>query len=590
MFLALTADNRFWDTKQKILLLGEWCRLYDTNEALSSLNFEVAKYPWDDREKLYKDYRYLCGVYEKALKKLSDRLNLIHRVDHSLRYWTIVIGHWLWCFVAIFFERYICLKTAVDKYPVDNTCIIPETEYVVPNTFAHFAELFISDAYNMVLYSQLIRQLGGINYFTCEDDKGKKVEDRNCSRPFLLQTIRSVLKRSLVSVSCRLARANNIVMVATGIPFIENIHLHGKLRQYPIFGTPADDQSINRVNYTIRNKLKCDDAADEFERILFEVVVEHIPLSYVENYKINVMRGLKMLPKQPKMIMTATGLMGHDVFKIWTAEKIKEDVLLVVLQHGGQFGCGKWKSEEEREVNLADRYYSWGWENKDNKKIIPWFANKLVGRSEVRRKRTGKILWAIMGIQRYLFYVESMPAGPQNLSYVEDQRGFGKSVNESVRSLLLCRLFKQESGWREGLRLKKEFPKLDVYIGKKPLIDQLRECRLFIGTHNGTAYLEVLAANYPSILFWNPNHWELRPSAQPYFDDLRRVGILYDSPEKAAEKVNEIYEDPESWWQQPEIQEVQQRFCRQFARTSASWLEEWSSELRRLANGSMSVR
>ena len=68
-------------------------------------------------------------------------------------------------------------------------------------------------------------------------------------------------------------------------------------------------------------------------------------------------------------------------------------------------------------------------------------------------------------------------------------------------------------------------------------------------------------------------------SAQPYFDDLRRVGILHDTPESAAAKVNEIYKDPLSWWHSDEIQEVINRFCHQFARTSDKWLPQWKEEL-----------
>jgi putative transferase (TIGR04331 family) len=101
---------------------------------------------------------------------------------------------------------------------------------------------------------------------------------------------------------------------------------------------------------------------------------------------------------------------------------------------------------------------------------------------------------------------------------------------------------------------------------------------LFIGTYNATTYLETFSANYPTVLFWNPNHWELRPSAKPFFDELRKVGILHDTPESAAEKVNEIFKDPQSWWNQIEIQEILNDFNYHFLRTSDNWLHEWKHE------------
>ena len=128
-------------------------------------------------------------------------------------------------------------------------------------------------------------------------------------------------------------------------------------------------------------------------------------------------------------------------------------------------------------------------------------------------------------------------------------------------------------------RWNSKFPEIECYQGAKTMPNQLRESRLFIGTYNATTYLETLAANFPSVIFWNPEHWELRSSAQPYFDELRRVGIFYDTPEAAAEKINEISHDPASWWKQPEIQRAKDKFCFQFARTSNNWMNEWKQEL-----------
>jgi len=124
-----------------------------------------------------------------------------------------------------------------------------------------------------------------------------------------------------------------------------------------------------------------------------------------------------------------------------------------------------------------------------------------------------------------------------------------------------------------------ELPEIECYQGSKSMLDQLKESRLFIGTYNATTYLETFAANFPTVMFWNPDHWELNSSAQPYFDELRRVGIFHDTPESAAAKVNEIVRDPASWWNQPEIQRAKDEFCFQFARTSDSWLDEWKEEL-----------
>ena len=98
-------------------------------------------------------------------------------------------------------------------------------------------------------------------------------------------------------------------------------------------------------------------------------------------------------------------------------------------------------------------------------------------------------------------------------------------------------------------------------------------------TANSTTFLETFAANYPTVIFWNPNYFELRESAQHYYDDLKNAGILHDSPESAATKVNEIFEDPMFWWLSEKVQSSKDRFCSRFARTSDDWIAQWKKEL-----------
>ena len=58
--------------------------------------------------------------------------------------------------------------------------------------------------------------------------------------------------------------------------------------------------------------------------------------------------------------------------------------------------------------------------------------------------------------------------------------------------------------------------------------------------------------------------------------------LLYYNSKSAAEKLNEIYDDPLTWWQQPEIQTAKDVFCQEFALTSDNSLEEWKVELQSL--------
>tara|TARA_S200000501_G_C20654602_1_gene669080 strand:+ start:556 stop:801 length:246 start_codon:yes stop_codon:yes gene_type:complete len=76
-----------------------------------------------------------------------------------------------------------------------------------------------------------------------------------------------------------------------------------------------------------------------------------------------------------------------------------------------------------------------------------------------------------------------------------------------------------------------------------------------------TGFLETFAGNYPTLLFWHPNHWELRLGAVPLYEMLSTCVILHDIHQSAANKLNEIYNKPINWWYQEKIQLVRKTFC-----------------------------
>ena len=137
-------------------------------------------------------------------------------------------------------------------------------------------------------------------------------------------------------------------------------------------------------------------------------------------------------------------------------------------------------------------------------------------------------------------------------------------------------------GWDIEKRWQDFFPGVSFDSWDVSFKQSLENCRLYVCDQLATTWLEALSANKPTIIFWNPKHNKLRPEAQAYFDQLRLVGILYDTPESAAVTVNTIYDDVEAWWNKPEIQAVRKKFCDSFAQTSKYSVQDWIVELKKI--------
>jgi len=75
----------------------------------------------------------------------------------------------------------------------------------------------------------------------------------------------------------------------------------------------------------------------------------------------------------------------------------------------------------------------------------------------------------------------------------------------------------------------------------------MRKTNIVVVDHPGTSALEAFVINAPTVLYWDHDKYLIRPEAEPYFQALRDAGILYKDPVSAAEKVNEIFDNPEEW-------------------------------------------
>lgn len=585
MFLITTADQRFWKTDEPVLFLGEWCKIFSEKHIWEKLDYEVLPYHWDDRKRLSNDYLYLNRLYEEILVQVSNCLNRIHGENHTTRYWRIIIGPWLYFFIAILYDRYQSILSAELSGKVTNTYIAkckPDTW--IPKDFDEFRKYFIADDYNHYLYSRIIETTSRLPYET-KDSQKEQVFFAECkinlkeSLPSLKSILKRIIKKSWKIVPDSL---NRIVFVSSYFSTIELMKLQLALRQVP-YHPPYIDLPHAIVDIKKRKEIKIDlnSSESEFGCLLAGLIPEQIPTCYIESYSLMKEKALKVFPSKPKMIFTANASYVHEGFKLWAASHAESGAKFLGTQHGGFYGIGLWTANEDHEYEIYDKYYSWGWEDASREKIKPLPATKLIRTKKIRQDKDGRILMGHMGMSRYAYSLLNMPIASTGYSiYLRGTFKFIEHLSEKAQELLLVRLFHDED---YGLCLKEQFvcecPSIECYRGPKSMLDQLKESRLFVGTYNATTYLESFAANYPTVLYWNPNQWEIRASAQPYIDMLSSAGILHYTPESAAEMVNDIYEDPLSWWNKPEIQEAKDQFCYRFARTSKHWLKEWKEEL-----------
>jgi len=325
---------------------------------------------------------------------------------------------------------------------------------------------------------------------------------------------------------------------------------------------------------------------DSFKAFLASVIGDEIPMLYVEGYSAMCGKANSMYPKSPKAMVTSVGYDSNEPFKFWAAGQAERGVKLLGIQHGGGFGSSLLDSLEEHQIRISDTFLTWGWmsDKHENTRPLPAASLNLV-REQAKPSSCGRILLVEMALSRYSFIPQFLCGTPSGfMHYLKDQFRFVECLSRESRALLTVRLYSGDYLWSQRERWEDRFSGVQCSDGKNPILEELLRSRLAVCTYNATTFIETFVANYPTVLFWHPERWEVRPAAVPYYNSLRNAGILHDSPESAAAKVDEVADEPMVWWSQPRVQDAKDEFCAQFARTSETWQDVWATEIRRSAD------
>jgi putative transferase (TIGR04331 family) len=571
--LITTADERTWpkDKSEPVLFLGEWCKRYSRKHIWEDIDYKVAPYHWDDRKKLFDDYQSIQKLYEKLLSELTDKLNQIHNVSHSNRYWRILIGPWLGYFIGMVFDRWFMLKQVIDQVD-DIKCTVIDRNFisVVPNDMEHFHKLYVDDDWNEAIYSQLLLQWAAkVDIRSVLWQRANIVQEKNADNNNLNNRKNYIKKniKLLQSIYNRFfSKDNDYFFISSYLPLKIELKLQLRLGQLPkrwnskTTSVSTTDLESRRWNLLGKNKLK-----DRiFENAVRKLIHLHIPASYLEGYE-QLQSTVKTLswPKTPKAIFTSNSYSADDVFKCWAAEKTEQGTPLVIGQHGGNFGMNTFAFQEEHQIEIADRWISWGWADQKRSQITP-VGNLKVMSDKKSCNPEGGALMVELTMPRYSYHLYSVVVASQWLDYLDDQYSFLRALPKILRKQVLLRLSPTDYGFDQIKRWKDNMPDIQLNYGHDNIRSLLRKSRLIISTYNATTYLESLSWNIPTIIFWNPDHWELNEQTKPYFELLKQVGIFHDTPQSAAQHMIKVWDDVDSWWQSSPVQNTRIKFCKEY--------------------------
>jgi putative transferase (TIGR04331 family) len=444
--LIVTALEETWPiNKEPVLFLGEWCRLYSRKSAWEGLDATVAPYHWDNREKLHQDYIHLQALSEELLVELANSLNKIHGVNHTVRYWRILVGPWLGYFVQILFDRWAMLAQVQRNENISYLSLRrhENNNKFVPNDVEEFISFFLTDEWNEFIYGQIaewmeipIERSGVIKH----ERENSSVLNFHSTR----QRLSISLKKFANYIFGLVGRDDGYFFISTYLGIKKNLRLQFSLGQVPQLWQQVMAPAVSICESARKWNLQGRGNQD-FESLVRALIPKNIPKLYLEGYSalLKVSNDVPW-PKTSRAIFTSNSFITDEVFKAWAAEKVETGAPLIVGQHGGNYGMALWNFSEDHQVAIADRYLTWGWTNK-KKNVIP------VGNFKKMQNATpdwnGAALLVGTTVPQQSYHMFSAPVGAgQWQEYFQEQVRFVSALPEDLRTKLLVRLCSQDYG------------------------------------------------------------------------------------------------------------------------------------------------
>ena len=519
---------------------------------------------------------------------VSKSLNIVHDLNNNEMYWRFIIAPWLGQFIQIMLDRWCMIGQAFNDYDILGTCILADDfDAILPKDMEDFRLMIEGDEWNHYIYAEIIKFRNLISPEKIDQKPHRLDRDKiRISKHNNNSTVKSFLRK----VNYLLTKHNEFFFVDYSIYGKRQIILDLMLGQLTnIQPTPVLQSSCSNAAQDMRvNFLDEFETKNEFESFLQYIIPKSIPLIYLEGFKHlkSFVNASKCWPQKPKVIICSTAHNSNDFFKVWAAEnRVQNQSKLVIAQHGGNYGLAKWNFFEDLELSVADYYFSWGWKKLGYNKIIPLPSLKIDRfREKLKPDNRGGVLILTGNLPRYSYFLNSLPIGPQVEDYFQDMFDLVSNFNETVFKKTMVRVYPyKDYEWNQKDRWLLLFPSIRFDDTTKTMHEAISGNRLAVGTYNSTTILEVLAANFPIVLYWNPAHSEINETRVAVFDGLLQAGVLHLDAKNAADFINDNWENIHDWWRSNKVQTAVENFCTVFAKTSKNAKGDWVENLKYIA-------
>jgi putative transferase (TIGR04331 family) len=572
------------------VLLGSWCRLYETERS----GADVLPFHWDDRQKFDRDYAYLRGLHGRLLGHLATELNTVHGIERSVRYWRLMLDPWLLSYLGTMFDRWEAIRVAMETH---ESVVVDREEPAFPTPavgWPDFTKLAGNDRWNRQVFADILQRAypGRCTFAAHPAHAAEAVGVEATATPEDMAGHFKQLTIKLRSMFERHAcRRDRIFFHGHHLPVRTFVAISLRLGQWPRLRSAFPDagnllrfaESQNDAGAR-RSLLRGVVATSGFEQWLIGRIGRDLPVGCLEAFP--YLRSLVADVKADcSIIFTSTANWFDEPFRVWCAEKVAAGCRLIVSEHGGSLPARGVQFDYEE--SIADTKVTWFSATHSNHQQLP--AGKLL---EHRPSATAgptetDCIVVIPDFNRYVFRAAYAALAGQIETTHAMVLALERRLDESVRRSFKIKAAPGLDSYRNTVKHFSRHLGSERVITTESLDEVLQTAKVIVCTYPETTFSEAMVTGRPVIMMYPPQYYERHAAAEPLMLQLAAVGIIHHDAASAATHLNRIWRDPLQWWRQTDVAEARNAFLRtalgQSGDAQGDWVRFFKRELQKPA-------
>jgi len=522
---------------------------------------------WDNYSKKLEDKKKILRLHGYFLGQLTIFLNKYHNRNYSKRYWSIVLSQWLFKFISTVLFRWNLINSLEKKKYIFLQKEINSND-VIPLGIEDFNRMSFTNYWNHYIYTQIIKHSFSDKLRITKAGKITKNNERDLIYQKLKTTnIKEKLSFYIQKFFNFFPQNKNTLIIATYMSNLQEMKLNlltnksllfYKIpRPYLLFEKKSL-YTINRKNF---KKLKS--SKDSLENFLSIEIMKCLPSSYLENFdKVENLVNKIPFPKSPKKIFTTLGICRDTLMDRYIARKVENGSSLILAQHGGLYFQEKIHFSSTHEVNISNKYLSWG--NIKKRKVIPIGVIKNL---KTNFKVSNKIILEVRKRNKYVGEIKLDSGFSESKKYFKELCLFFKLLKgNKICENLFIKLHETESLWNEKKLFISHNSELKFLDNKKKMIKEINSAKLVIHTYCGTGHLESLSINKPTLIFFvhNPNLFDKK--TKNYIKEFIKLGIIHRSPQSLFKMLVSLENSKniQKWWNTNKRQNLLRKYRKDY--------------------------